>query len=242
MWDLILGLIERLPDLWRYLWTWRFRQVFGRDAGKEYHIVYYIKLVQDRSLVFFSPPAKINRSLFAHTTNLTSINSCATTRAMGHLVHSFGENIKRPPAIDSDVDTDDKMDISFISIGGLTNRKSCDVFEDVSCFLKFSGDSILHGDSILATARDDVDCAFIIKTHPESNPERTWICCAGVGEWGTSGAAWLLGRKWKDIRKWAKDKPFAIITETRFNSDESTTLIHRFVRHKGAQGFTKLDS
>ena len=238
--DLFFGLIERWSKLRGWLLTWRFRQVFGKDAGKEYHIIYYLKFVQDRTTIFVSQKPKIERPLYANATNLTSIHSCATTRAMGHLVYSFGGNVKVPPTIDSDVDTDEKMDISFISIGGLGNLKTCDLLEDVSHFLRFDKNSIMWGPSILATACDGVDCAFIIKTHPYSNPERTWLCCAGVGEWGTSGAAWLLARKWKDIRKWAKNRPFAIITKTHINSDESTQLVHRFLRYSDTAEFTKL--
>ena len=225
-----ITLIEPIRALWRWLWAWKFRRIFGKDAGDNYHIIYYQKYVQDRRTVFISPEPKVKRSLYRHSTNLTTINSCATTRSIGHLVYSFGTKVKTPPAISSDFDTDEKMDISFISIGGVTNLKSCDVLKEVSCFLNFSGDSIKHGDSKLITAAlPDTDCGFIIKVHPSSNPKRTWLCCAGVGEWGTSGAAWFLAMKWKDICKWAKDKPFAIITKTAIGSDESTQLVHRFL-------------
>jgi hypothetical protein len=81
----------------------------------------------------------------------------------------------------------------------------------------------------LVTAKPGVvDYALIVKIHPPKKPERTWLCCAGVGEWGTSGAAWYLAGKWKEIHKWAKSKPFAIITETKSNSDDSTIPIHKF--------------
>jgi len=29
-----------------------------------------------------------------------------------------------------------------------------------------------------------------------------WIAVAGLGEWGTSGAAWFLSKNWKKIKKW----------------------------------------
>jgi hypothetical protein len=225
---------------WHYLLSWKFMRFFGKDAGKEYHIVYNIKSVQDRRDVFLSPNSEVDRPIYSHATNLTTINSCATTRAMGYLVYSFGKNIKLPPIMDSDVDIDKKMDLSFISIGGLTNMKTCDLLEDVSYFLKFKGDSILWRNEILVTAGNNVDYAFIIKTHPKSNPERTWLCCAGVGEWGTSGASWYLARKWKDIHKWAKNKPFAIVTKTTIKSDESTIAVQKFLRDNDTGEFAKL--
>jgi len=239
--DCITFLIKSIRMLWHWLWTWKFRQIFGKDAGDNYHIIYYQKYVPDRRIVFIGPKPKVKRSLYRHSTNLTTINSCATTRSIGHLVYSFGTKAKTPPAISSDSDTDEKMDISFISIGGLTNLKSCDVLKEAACFLNFSGDSIVQGNTKLITATlPDTDCGFIIKIHPSSNPKRTWLCCAGVGEWGTSGAAWFLAMKWKEIYKWTKDKSFAIITKTAIGSDESTQLVHRFLRFSETSEFTKL--
>jgi hypothetical protein len=237
MWkDSIPTLFEWAPRLWRRILAWRFMQVFGSDAGKEYHIIYFVKDVRDREQLFVSPKPKVERSCYANATNLTCITPCADTRAMGYLVYSFGENVKLPPTMNSDVDTDEKMDISFVSIGGTGNLKTCDLLEGKSpfCGFDFKGDSILWRGSELVSAHDDVDYGLIIKIHPQSIPERTWLCCAGVGEWGTSGAAWFLARrwkdiyKWKDIHKWVKNKPFAVITETKVGVDESTIPIHTF--------------
>jgi hypothetical protein len=238
--DWLFGLIDLVSKLWRWVVTWGFRQVFGRDAVKEYHIIYFIKDVQDRATIFTCPTPKRTRTRYASATNLTSIIPAAIARAMAHLFYSFGKHVKLPPAMKSDVETDERSDISFISLGGIGNLKTCDLLQEVSNVFEFKGESILYGTSTLGTAGNDVDCAFIIKVHPRSNPERTWLCCAGVGEWGTSGAAWFLARRWKDIRKWAKDRPFAIITKTTKSSDESTQPVHRFVMYPGASEFTKL--
>ena len=230
VWD-YLNLFQWAKKLWYYVLTWTFKQVFGRDAGKEYHVIYNINIVP-KGIVFEKPEPKVNRDDYRRTKNLTTINSCAVTRAIGYLVYAFGEKVNKPPIISSDVDTDDRMDISFISIGGVTNLKTCDVLRDNSNqFLDFSKRSIVHRPSKLPVIEftGDVDYGLIIKIKPHSNPKRTWICCAGFGEWGSSGAAWFLARKWKDIRKWAKDKPFAIITKTDINSDESTELLHKFL-------------
>jgi len=225
-----LDLVQRVRKLWCYLSVWRFKQVFGRDAGKEFHVIYNINIVP-KGVVFERPEPKVKRDNYKRTQNLTTVNSCATTRAIGYLVYTFGEMVNIPPTIGSDVETDEKMDMSFISIGGVTNLKTCDVLRDDSNhFLDFDKRSIVHRSSRLPIIefRSDVAYGLIIKTNPHSNPERAWICCAGFGERGTSGAAWFLATKWKDIGKWAKKGPFAIITKTEVNSDESTVPIHKF--------------
>ncbi len=235
-----LKLIQWVPKLWRYRSTWKFKRIFGKDAGKEYHIIYKMNKVPDRRIVFQRYEPKLKRECYGSTTNLTTITSCATTRAIGYLVYAFGEKVNKPPFISSHADTDEKMNISFISIGGRTNLKTCDLLKEVPDFLTFEGDSILHRKSKLVTASEDTDCGVIIKIHPQNNHERTWLCCAGVGEWGTSGAAWFLSRKWKDIHKWAKSKSFAIVTRTNTGSDETTQLFRKFLRFSKTDEFTIL--
>jgi hypothetical protein len=236
MMEYISSLFEWVPRFLRWILAWRFRRVFGKDAGKKYHIIYFIKYVPDKQTEFVSPKPKSKRRLYANAINLTCITPCAETRAMGYLVYSFEKNVKLPPTMASDIDADERVDISFVSLGGIGNLKTCDLLEVESPFLgfDFKGNSILWEDSELVTAHDNVDCGLIVKIHPPKKPERTWICCAGVGEWGTSGAAWFLATRWKDICKWRDiqkrvfNKPFAVITETRVGRDESTIPIHTF--------------
>jgi hypothetical protein len=228
--------LKSLRWIWALILAWRFRRVFGKDAGKKYHIIYFIKYVPDKQTEFVSPEPKSKRRLYANAINLTCITPCAETRAMGYLVYSFEKNVKLLPTMTSDVDTDERVDISFVSLGGIGNLKTCDLLEVESPFLgfDFKGNSILWEDSELVTAHDNVDCGLIVKIHPPKKPERTWICCAGVGEWGTSGAAWFLATRWKDIckwrdiHKWVFNKPFAVITKTKVGRDESTITIHTF--------------
>jgi hypothetical protein len=45
-----------------------------------------------------------------------------------------------------------------------------------------------------AVGLENASCLKII---PKSFPNRVWIAVAGLGEWGTSGAAWFLSKNWK---------------------------------------------
>ena len=102
---------------------------------------------------------------------------------------------------------------------------------DGNKFLDFGHESIVSkesGDSIVM-AESKVDYAIILKISPFGNPKRTWLCCSGFGEWGTSGAAWWLSHNWKSIYKKAKNRSFACITRTRVGSDDSTRMLHLFL-------------
>jgi len=212
----------------------RFRHVFSDDADSNFHIIYTEYKSPSKETVFPKAKPLIARVHAQAATNLTTINSCATTRAVGHLVYAFGKNIKTSPKVCSDIDTDEDMALSSISIGGVTNFKSCDLLNDpANIFLNFQNSAIVNIKSKLPIVRlgePHIDYGLIIKIHPKSNPKQTWICCAGFGEWATSGSAWYLANRWKEIRQWAGDKPFACVVKTKSGSDNSTEPIECFIK------------
>ena len=61
------------------------------------------------------------------------------------------------------------------------------------------------------------DYGIILKIHPQQFRDRTWFVCAGLDEWGTSGAAWYLAKKWKELYKFAKNSPFAVIVKGKYS-------------------------
>jgi hypothetical protein len=213
----------------------RFRNVFGKDSCKDFYVIYNVYNTPSLGIVFPKPKLRVQRGRCSGGTNLTTINSTATSRAMAHLVYGFAKSIGTAPRIASDVECDDRMDISFISIGGGTNCKSVDLLEnDSNKFLDFGKASIINktsGEEIIkAGSEPGFDHGFIIKIKPNNNKEKTWICCAGFAEWATSGAAWYLAHRWKEIYKWAKKLEFALIIKTKKGSDESTVLLHKFLK------------
>jgi hypothetical protein len=209
----------------------RFSQIFQNNINDEFHVIYKSSMI-DRNAVLSTPQSIVPRNT-PRTTNLSVVNSCSTTRSIGHLVYEFGKSRKRVPLIKSDIETDQKIDISFISLGGTTNRKTMDLLSDSSNeFLDYQNGAIIAKNSkaplIQDNAEDGFDYAFIIKIHPQTNSSRTWICCGGIGEWGQSGSAWYLANRWTEIRNFAKNKQFAFITKTRIGIDDSTVAIHKF--------------
>ena len=81
-------------------------------------------------------------------------------------------------------------------------------------YSKVSGGFLIRNDQTF-------DHGVILKINPVNQPGRTWICCAGLGEWGTSGAAWYLSRRWRDLHSRLGAKPFAMIVRIRPGQDES---------------------
>lgn len=234
IWNVVGGVIVVLLTL-SYQWTARrlrhraFRQVFGDDLDGFYII--YPSYVPPSGTVFPKPLSRVPRPPIV-TINLTAVNSNATTRSASYLAYVFSNFTPSLLHIKSDIEMDQLMDISFVSVGGLNNFKSLDILENTAnVFLQFGHDGIESRNSgrCIVTAQGTTDFGLILKLHPSNNPKRTWLCVAGIGEWGTSGAAWWLSRHWKTVQKRAKDKPFACITSTRYGSDDSTSLVHLFL-------------
>ena len=214
-----------------------FRMIFGEDVESFFYLVYPHFESPSRKIEFRKPPSQVPRRTYS-ATNLSALHSTAATRTVNHLAYEIGSNSTAPPRIISDVDADQLMDISFLAIGGHTNHKSVDVFDnEENKFLDFGQESIVSKETrdTIVIAESEVDYAIILKICPFGNPKRTWLCCAGFGEWGTSGAAWWLSHNWKTIYKEAKKKPFACITRTRVGSDDSTRMLHLFLSSDDVQ-------
>lgn len=203
----------------------RFRAVFGDDAGKEFYIIYKSSRTESHAR-FPAVQAEVPQPT-AGTTHLTTINSCATTRATGYLLHEFGRRTRGTPLLRSHSETAQTTDLSFISIGG-GNHKTNDFLKDPSnVFLDYEHPAIVAKTSRrgIAQAEGKFDYGFIAKMHPQNHPGRTWICCFGIGEYASSGAAYYLSQNWRIIQKTVGNKPFAYVTKTEFGKDDSTCVV-----------------
>jgi len=252
-WNVIGGIVAGFVVLasqyvYRKYWiALRFKKIFGGDVTETFHVVYSLlnepeppPELPNWKPVFKKPPRADGRCVGGGI-NLGRITSCASAKAVAYLVNEFGKNVRSAPSISSDTEVDIKMDLSFISIGGLPNFKTSDLLNNPSnVFLEFGHEEKFmyiknkNSGEIIVDSREmpktGCDYGIIIKLHPQNNQERTWACCAGFGIWGTSGAAYYLAYRWKEILKWAGDKPFACVVKTKATSDDSTEIVEAIIR------------
>lgn len=101
----------------------------------------------------------------------------------------------------SDIVASEILDSNFISFGGPgSNYKTADVLaSDANIFIRmaYTRFSLLSGEEMPYTCSSEADHGFILRITPPEFPDRSWIVCAGLGEWGTSGSAWFLAHKWR---------------------------------------------
>ena len=149
-------------------------------------------------------------------------------RAAKYMAESVATNTGRWAILTPDVNIANKQDLSFVSFGLLSNVKTADVLNSTGnslvlyregCFV-----SRLSGKTVIAPS-PTMDYGLIAKVCHSDLAGRTWICCGGFGEWGTSGAAWYLARNWKQIRRRFGPKPFAMIVRVVPERDESAEAV-----------------
>jgi len=166
--------------------------------------------------------------------------SIAEVRAANYLASAIGKNMGSAPGLRSDVDTRANLDLDFIALGGpFSNFKTQDCLENSSNHLAiidratglFVRRKLIRKeqDRELIKREADFDYGMILKIHPSQFPSRTWIACIGIGECGTSGAAWFLANKWGEIKDKAGARPFAVIVRVRPGQDESAELTEYLV-------------
>jgi hypothetical protein len=159
------------------------------------------------------------------------VSSCEL-RAAKYLSEILGRDTGRTPLLISDIELSSRLNASFISFGGpASNHKTRDILRpennifDFTDIVSFILERMQEAGII---PEHDVDYGIILKLHPSQFPQKTWITCAGIDEWGTSGSAWYLAYKYGDIWEYTKDSSFLVIVRVRRNQDESAEPI--FIR------------
>jgi hypothetical protein len=154
---------------------------------------------------------------------------------ISYISTAMGKFIGRSPDVRSDMEIRNTLDLDFICFGGpfsnvmtetcMTNSGNrLVVFEQhtVQFNMRSDGNPVIQFNPAF-------DYGLILKVHPVQFQERVWIACAGVGERGTSGAAWYLANKWQELRGKVEDKPFAAVVrvepDVNFGRDQSAELL-----------------
>jgi hypothetical protein len=219
----------------------RFKRVFG-VTDERYQLVYApLKLHPD---VKAALPPTFSRPLgepfvFVRSDSdnarfsASQITSSCEIRAASYIASALGKDGARESTFVDCESLASKLDIDFVSFGLVSNLKTIDVFnnEGNDLVITVPNPGFMAwkwtGEPTITEYRSNLDYGIILKIHPVQFPRRTWIACAGMGEFGTSGAAWFLARKWKDLEQRANGagRFFALIA-VESGKDESAVLVN----------------
>ena len=231
----VLGKVA--PWLWSRLRYWfvgrKFKQIFGPGSEQPGFTLVCAELALAPDLsgrqYSYVKPGGNPRAQFS----ISRPVSLCEVRAAGYLASAIGNGVGRTPDLRSDIDVLPLLNLNFVSFGGPeSNLKSRDCQSNAGNRLTRFDQQLppqfldLTTNAPMAEFSDpSFDYGLILKVRPSQFPERVWLMCAGFGEWGTSGAAWYLANKWEEIRKQAKELPFALVLRVRPQQDQSAEQI-----------------
>ena len=219
-------------------WRGAFKQVFGPDVARagEFHLVYtsynlppVYKLVDGEEKEIQKPYRKPGAANYSFS--IEEPTSGSEIRAFKYLGETIGAQLAVPPSLSTDYELAAKMDLSFVSLGSqFSNVKTEDALHNEgNSLIDFAGGWFVSRSTQrrVPGQRAGDDYAILLKIHPTQFATRTWIACAGYGEWGTSGAAYHLAHHWHELSKYAGEGPFVMLLRVRRGKDESTEQVLR---------------
>jgi hypothetical protein len=218
-------------------WRRKFKRVFGQ--GEQEYLLACGMLRLDRlipqllrtvnpQLADF-PFAKPTRPVMRFSAQ--GVTSGCEVRALAYIGTALRTDGGLSSRVVGDEVIESRLDVDFISFGAMSNLMTVAAFENtgnqLATYDGATGFFVSKKDGTrLCQIREGYDYGLILKIHPVQFPQRTWIVCAGIGEWGTSGSAWFLAYRWRNIVRKSKDNaPFACVVEVRPGQDESATLV-----------------
>jgi hypothetical protein len=236
---LTILVIELFWSLRKKWYRRRFTNVFG--TGNELYRLVYALLVLRPDVKALLPAARPGAEPFVFVRkgaenvsfSASQTASSCEVRAASYIASALGRDGDRESTFVDDESLSSKLDVDFVSFGLISNKKTTDVLNNAANDLvvpDFNQGFFVWkktGQFMCADRRAELDYGIVLKIHPEQFPERTWIACAGLGETGTSGSAWFLARKWKQLEERAQGPgQFVALIAVEPGKDESAVLVN----------------
>ena len=143
-----------------------------------------------------------------------------------------------PVVTDSEVAA--RWDATFIAFGGAdSNIKTFDIQnlpEQVYYRTVYGGNGIPRwevGGRVFGISGGR-DYGILLRMQNPYHPEHILFVCAGLGEWGTTGSAYYLFNRWKQVYATHKQASFCKVIEVTFGSDQSAREVFTVTGKGGA--------
>lgn len=222
-----------------------FRRFFGKDAIKnQLYIVYPAFMLSDEAritlkdhnqqLIYQKFNPKFSRTYRIDVPHVVADNDLC---ALAYLVGLFGDTCKNAPPIRVDSDAVVHSNDSFISLG-LSSSECTHMYLQHCSEPMFAIVPDDKGSEYLTYAdvtnkqkelksTSSIFYGVILKYHPdpEEESDRVWFLCAGLGPNGTSGAAWYLANKWRQLYRKVGTSDFVAFVRVQHYSDSDTIVV-----------------
>ena len=225
------------------------RSFFLRDVSA-FKRIFGIRAVEDKIVSVTLDTYHFNRDLWneigsneqpfikgfpAHTTKIPGafdemLGYCSA-RGAAYLIDSLGKVKDISVRVVSDYHAASEWSGTFINLGSSASNQKTDYIkhlpqnkwleEDINGPLRFR-------DGWQVSYESRTDKGIVMKLNNPHSPGHALLVCAGLGEWGTSGAAWFLANYWKVLSKRFGRNPFLIVVAVSVGSDQTTNEIRMY--------------
>ncbi len=155
-------------------------------------------------------------------------------RATSYIISTLSKFRNNPIDVCDDQSAIKDLNGTYISIGSSSSNEISDLAlrEDANSFLVFEQDDKDFYIKVKSTGKKFVgfteenpkDYGLIVKIPNVRFPNHYFIVCAGLGDYGTSGATWYLMNKWKSL-PWSRNG-FGVVVEVESGSDTSARIVY----------------
>lgn len=229
--EFIKGLFPKIIEYWRQR---DFSAFFGKDSIKAGNFWIITDVFYDSR-----PPGPRYLKGFPGNQHVVIIGphglmGSYMARTIYYLTSFLSAYCKFPIKIERDEVAHVEWEGTFLALGSsASNIKSKQILEKIeNTFVDFAiaNNVPVIIDKKTATAYSltvspQVDYGLILKLDNNLYKNNSLIVCAGLGEFGTSGASYYLSRHWEDLYKKYKKKPFGVIVKVSDGSDASSVPV-----------------
>lgn len=230
----VIGLERLIEYIRRKYRFYKIKRLFGQDVDNDFKLVYgqfVLNNVYDANGTILTHP--FTKPGTSNTHSILDPVSFSDTKGAKYISSLIAKETGNYSELFSDQEIGNNPDLSYCSTGGYSNTKSLDILKSPknSFFDFYVPNNAVPGIVDVETSETtintdpDYDLGIIIKINNQYFPERTQICVAGLNIWGTSGAAWFLANKWREIYKTVGNKEFGLILKVKKNSDKNVVPI-----------------
>lgn len=234
----LMGFIPGISRIRTFFKLKTFKKFWGKEIFKNPNVVidvfnYDNSIQPNRARRYFKdfrnqPPVPI-----AGVDKVMGVETARAARFITGLFYRFSQKLV---SIRTDEELISEWDGTYICFGSSdSNIKTKEILLlPENRFLDFdfdpkTGQRVIKrktdGKNFKFSPRPPRDRSMVVKvTNPRFSDQKLFIC-AGLGEWGTAGAAWYLANKWKELLKEFGERDFGVVIETTPLSVESTTRI-----------------
>jgi hypothetical protein len=215
------------------------RRFWGKAAFDQNLVIAYGTLTDSRLTQPDPPPYRyVKRYHDGRAFQLVgpagNVPSGGDVRAVSYITNSIRPYRTRAVGVVDDVTAFANLNRSIVAVGGPFSNEVTDLIlrEPNNRFVEFGQEGGVafirdkRSDTKFESAQSPVrkDYGVILKIPNLRFPGYHFFACAGLGEWGTSGAAWYLSRQWRRLQS-EFGGPFAVVVEVEIGSDESARRV-----------------